>query len=214
LLASAGLAGARALVITFRQSNDALQILEYVTAARPGLPVLIRAAGDTDLDRLLEAGATAVVPEAMETSLALAARLLLLLGMPEQEIGDTVDGVREDGYRPLRGFIPGQTPLGKEGSARYEQYLHAVPVVRDAWVIGGSLAEIDLARWGVMVSALRRDGIKVAEPIADTRLRSGDVLILTGTKQALQRAEGYLRKGHRQYWRRAPVSPRRPQRER
>jgi CPA2 family monovalent cation:H+ antiporter-2 len=197
LLESVGLASARALVITFRDMEAALKILDHVRVVQPGMPTLLRAADDADLDRLLQAGAAEVIPETLESSLTLAAHLLLLLGAPANTVLNTVWEVREARYRPLRGFIPDQVLHGREGSARYHQYLHAVPLSKSARVVGHTLAQINPARWGVSVIALRRRDIRVAEPTPETVLQEGDILILSGTKQALRRVESYLQKSRR-----------------
>jgi voltage-gated potassium channel Kch len=73
---------ARAVAITFANTPVALKILHNVHQQRPELPVIVRTVDDSEIDRLLEAGATEVVPEVLEGSLMLASHSLLLLGVP------------------------------------------------------------------------------------------------------------------------------------
>jgi CPA2 family monovalent cation:H+ antiporter-2 len=46
------------------------------------VPVIVRTIDDTDLEKLRAAGATEVVPEAIEGSLMLASHALALVGVP------------------------------------------------------------------------------------------------------------------------------------
>ena len=54
---AAGLAKARAVAITFADTPVALKILHHVHSVRPELPVIVRTLDDSEIDRLLEAGA-------------------------------------------------------------------------------------------------------------------------------------------------------------
>src|SRR5574337_386937 len=69
VLIAAGLARASALVITYLDVQAALKVLANVRAHAPHVPVIVRTQHDQDLDRLRQAGATEVVPEAIEGSL-------------------------------------------------------------------------------------------------------------------------------------------------
>jgi len=53
---------------------------------RPDMPVIVRTRDEGDLDRLLAAGATEVVPDTFESSLMLASHALVLLGVPLRRV--------------------------------------------------------------------------------------------------------------------------------
>lgn len=58
---------------------------------------------------------------------------------------------------------------------------------------GKSLGDLDLrARYGVNVLLLKRDSQILVAPGGETQLRSGDVLVVVGEKQALARLESVL----------------------
>jgi len=61
-LASAGLAKARAVVITFADTPVALKILHHVRHLKPAVPVIVRTQDDAEIDKLSAAGATEIVP--------------------------------------------------------------------------------------------------------------------------------------------------------
>ena len=70
--------------------------------------------------------------------------------------------------------------------------LHSVLLTPGARAVGQTLAELDLARVGCEVSAIRRRGIKAVEPAAETRLEAGDVVVVLGAADAVEAAEQRL----------------------
>jgi CPA2 family monovalent cation:H+ antiporter-2 len=65
-LMAAGLARAAAVVVSYHDTPSALKILRLVQEHAPSVPVVVRTVDDTDIDKLRAAGATEVVPEAIE----------------------------------------------------------------------------------------------------------------------------------------------------
>ena len=58
--------------------------------------------------------------------------------------------------------------------------------------VGKRIGDLDLAVIGVDVTAVRRRGIRGAEPTPDMVLHAGDVLVLRGLTEALELAEERL----------------------
>ena len=100
-LMAAGLGRASAVVVSYHDTPSALKILQLVRAHAPKVPVIVRTIDDTDLERLRDAGATEVVPEAIEGSLMLAAQALALVGVPMQRVIRITRDARDKRY-PLR----------------------------------------------------------------------------------------------------------------
>ncbi len=194
VLAAAGLPRARAVAVSFNDTPTALRILEAVRERRPELPVIVRTIDDRDLDLLRKAGATEVVSEALEGSLMMGAHLLVLLGSPGARVIKQVRAVQRDRYRMLRGFFHGQDEAEME-EARYPERLHSVTLLPDARAVGRRLGEAGLDETKVTVTAVRRGGIRGPQPVPDTRLKAGDVLVLYGTPEALDEAERILLQG-------------------
>ena len=61
--------------------------------------------------------------------------------------------------------------------------------------IGRSIAEIDLERFGVAVTAIRRRGIRAISPAPEARFEAGDVVVLMGVPDALAAGENRLLQG-------------------
>ena len=65
-----------------------------------------------------------------------------------------------------------------------------------AAVVGRTLGEFALDRFGVGVSAVRRRGIRGLSPGGETRVEAGDVVVLPGLPTGLGAAEQHLLSGH------------------
>ena len=85
-LMAAGLARASAVVVTYLETPSALRVLAHIQEHAPQVPVIVRTQDDHDLEVLQQAGATEVVPEAIEGSLMLASHALALLGVPMRRV--------------------------------------------------------------------------------------------------------------------------------
>ncbi|ADE16612.1 sodium/hydrogen exchanger [Nitrosococcus halophilus Nc 4] len=189
ILHAAGLERAQAVVITFNDTRSALKALGHIHASRPDISILVRTIDDTHLEELLNAGATEVIPDALEASLTLAAHILLLLGVPIRRVLRRSTEVRADRYSLLRTFFHGRR------SPRRRERLQVFRVPKGGYAVGRTLQELALGRHGVTVTAVRRQGIRRANPTPEMRIEAEDALILHGSPEALQRADRRLLTG-------------------
>jgi monovalent cation:H+ antiporter-2, CPA2 family len=190
-LVAAGIARAAALVISYNDAHSALRVIHFAHELKPALPVIVRTQDDADLDRLLAAGATEVVPEVFEGSLMLGSHALVLLGVPLNRVVRRVREARDTRYRLLRGYFHGADDSSEFDEDAHER-LHSVRVEDGAVAVGQTLGAIDLKAAGVEVTAVRRRGIRGADPSAELVLQAGDVVVLRGQPEALERAEDRL----------------------
>lgn len=89
------------VVITVDSTTSSLATLAYLRRACPQVPVISRARDLASSTRLLEAGATRAYPEMIEASLRLGASALEVLNVPDEEVNEMVQNVRDLGYRPV-----------------------------------------------------------------------------------------------------------------
>jgi CPA2 family monovalent cation:H+ antiporter-2 len=190
-LTSAGLSKARALAITFADTSVAQKILHHVQQLRPDLPVIVRTRDDTEIDKLIAAGATEVVPEVLEGSLMLASHSLLLLGVPLNRVLANIRQIREERYSLFRGFFRGATDVA--ASDEDQPRLHTVVLPDRAYAAGRSLSELELA--DVDVTGVRRRSARSVRPDAEWRFESGDAVVLLGRAADIARAEQRLLEG-------------------
>ena len=64
-----------------------------------------------------------------------------------------------------------------------------------AWSIGRTLAEVRSHDVAVSFTGVRRHGILGREPAGDTVLRDGDIVVIYGQPEDLERAEAVLLAG-------------------
>lgn len=105
MLAKLGARTARAFVVTPNSSAAAEMMVEEIRKAWPDAAIHARARDAADARRLAAAGATDVVPEALEASLQLAARVLATIGLPEDAIDNRLDVERASQLKQM-GDVP------------------------------------------------------------------------------------------------------------
>ena len=189
VLESVGIANARLLVIGHHDLPAALAVLDAVRSLRPGLPVMVRATDESQVDKLRAAGATEVVPETLEAALMITAHALLLLDVPLARVLRRIQQQRTGRYQLLKEFIRGDAPYLDEDAPAAER-VHPVVLPERSGAIGKTIGELELP--GVSVTALVRKGERHLDPPADTRLEPGDVLVLFGPDADVHRSEDSL----------------------
>ena len=189
-LIAAGVYRASALVVTYANTASALRVLHLVHELAPTLPVIVRSHDDTDLDLLKKAGAAEVVPEALEGSLMLASHALVMMGVPLRRVVHRVQSARDERYAALRGYFHGSSDIGDDAEHTYVR-LHSVILCDGAGSIGKRIEELELHEVGAEVTVIRR-GKQRLEVTQRTELEMGDVVVLRGSAEAVDRAEGRL----------------------
>jgi CPA2 family monovalent cation:H+ antiporter-2 len=192
-LVSAGLARARAVVVTFDDTPTALKILHHVQHQRPELPVIVRTRDDSELDRLIAAGATEVVPEVLEGSLMLASHSLLVLGVPLARVLARIRSIREERYGLFRGFFHGASDQA-DAAENLQPRLRTLVLDERAHAVGRSLGSLGVDGL-VDVTGVRRRGARSITPGSDWQFEPGDAVVLLGRPSELARAEKLLLKG-------------------
>jgi CPA2 family monovalent cation:H+ antiporter-2 len=192
-LMAAGLARANAVVVSYPDTPSALKILRLVREHASAVPVLVRTIDDSDLERLRAAGATEVVPEAIEGSLMLAGHALALVGVPMRRVLRVVQEAREARYGLLRGWFHGRDDDGIE--ELQQARLTSVTLPPAAACLGETIGDQALHAIGVAVASVRRAAGAVQKPADDMVLAAGDTLVLSGRPEPLALAEAKLLNG-------------------
>jgi CPA2 family monovalent cation:H+ antiporter-2 len=189
-LVAAGIYRASAMVITYANTASALKVLRLVHELAPTLPVIVRSHDDTDLDQLKREGAAEVVPEALEGSLMLASHALVMMGVPLRRVVHRVQSARDERYAALRGYFHSADDLADDPEHLYVR-LHSVILRDGASAIGKRIDQLALDQVGAEVTTIRR-GKERLEVTPTTTLARGDVVVLRGQADAVERAEGRL----------------------
>jgi CPA2 family monovalent cation:H+ antiporter-2 len=191
-LMAAGLHRASAVVITYLDTANALRVLHHTHEHAANVPVVVRTIDDVDLEKLRQAGATEVVPEAIEASLMLASHALALVGVPMRRVIRIVQDQRDARYNLLRGFFRGSDDDSAD-ELQHER-LASVTLPTGSNAARRPLRSFALHALGVRVVSLRRGNGKSALTSDDSVLESGDILVLSGKAEALAVAEHKLLK--------------------
>ncbi|HET7526946.1 MAG TPA: cation:proton antiporter, partial [Burkholderiaceae bacterium] len=173
-LMAAGLVRASAVVVSYPDTTSALKILQLVHEHAPRVPVIVRTIDDSDLEKLREAGAAEVVPEAVEGSLMLAAQALALVGVPMRRVIRITRDARDARYGLLRGYFHGadDDTVVELQQAR----LASVTLPMASSCLGRPLREQALHATGVQVVSLRLASGRVLVPEDGHVLAAGDTL--------------------------------------
>ena len=195
ILAHAGLAGARELVIAIRAEGSAEKIARDARAANPDLRIVARADGEDGVRALVEAGVNEVVRPELEGGIELMRHTLLDLGFRPRKIQGYVDDLRESGYEALGDGARAKRALAfkRLAAAMSELDIRWVSVTEGSAADGRTLAELDLrAQTGANAVALRHAGD--LQPMVDPAmvLEPGDSLGLLGSDDQLDAAEALL----------------------
>jgi CPA2 family monovalent cation:H+ antiporter-2 len=194
-LLAAGLSRASVVIITFADIDAALRVIHRVRELRPDVAIVSRAREQDDVEKLYAAGAAEVVPEALESSVMLATHALALSGIPMHKVIKRLREMREQHYSLLRGFFHGATDAGAHLADADQPRLHAVTLTPGIWAIGRRVGEIDLAKVGAGVTAIRRRSQRALKLEPQLELIEGDVVVLIGTAAAVTAGEEVLLRG-------------------
>ena len=192
-LMAAGLARASAVVITYLGEGAALKVLGNTHTHAPQVPVIVRTQDDHALDKLRAAGATEVVPEAIEGSLMLASHALALVGVPMRRVIRIVQDQRDARYNLLRGFFHGADDDSVDELQQERLVTLTLPLAAKA--SGKPLSHFDLEALAIRVLSLRHQSGRTSPVAPELVLQGGDTLVLSGKAGALAVAEQKLLKG-------------------
>lgn len=189
----AGLARARALVITVPDETIASTIVASARDLNPQLSLIVRAASEEGVRNLSRLGANHIVHPELEGGLELVHHTLLQLGFPLREVHEYAEAVRHDHYDI------------QVSSTDEHRSLHELMIAEDSieitWLklepgsplLGVSLLEANIrARCGASVVALIRGEKLIANPKSSTVFEVGDKLGLIGEDDQIQSAKSCL----------------------
>ena len=192
-LMAAGLARASAVVITYLDVPAAMKVLAHTQSHAPQVPVIVRTQDDLDLQKLQQAGATEVVPEALEGSLMLASHALALVGVPMRRVIRAVQDQRDARYNLLKGYFHGSDDDTLE-EAEHERLTTVTLPLASPW-LGKCVIDLNFHAMGVRLVSLRRASGKTEAVHDHTVLEMNDTLVISGIPRTLAIAEEKLLKG-------------------
>lgn len=195
VLLAAGLPRAKAVALTYADVASAIKVLHVVREARPDIPIVVRAADDSQLDMLKNAGATEVVPELLEASLMLAMQTLGQLGVPTARTMERVREIRGQRYESLRHFYRSEEDRLRDALTAQPEPRRSIEMPLAAHAVNKSYGQLDLARFSVKLIGFVRRGVRTDKPSESAIVAADDVVILAGEPKKLEAAERFLLAG-------------------
>jgi len=164
-----------------------------VRQVNPHARILVRARRVGDIEELERLGADEVIPSEFETSIELFVRLLTHLGVPRHVVRVQESLIRVGHYRALRGVGTRRLIRGLLGKIVMGGILETAQVMKGSAAAGRTLADLDLRRTtGATVLSIVRGEVPQPTPDGPTRLHAGDLLVVYGPHEAIDRALGLL----------------------
>ncbi|MFQ3581449.1 MAG: cation:proton antiporter [Chloracidobacterium sp.] len=190
VLHAAGIERARVMVVAISDATATRRIAALAREVNPNLHIIVRTRFVSEMNGLYTLGVQQVIPEEFETSLEIFARVLREYGLSRSYIQQQVETIRREGYRLLDAECPGREVLMSELATIIENATTtAMRFPPNAAAVGRSLRELALRpTCGVTIVAVQRGTQTVVNPDADFVLEAGDVAVLLGNPENLERA--------------------------
>jgi CPA2 family monovalent cation:H+ antiporter-2 len=184
-----GAAHARAAVVAVGDPGATRRIVTQLRQLSPNLRILVRARRVEEIRELERLGANEVIPSEFEVSIELFVRLLQHLGVPRHIVRIQESIIRTEHYRALRGLGTTDEMLAQTRQLVAGGILETARVMEGSEATGQTLAELALReRTRAMILSVVRDEEPLPAPGGDTRLRAGDLLVIFGPHEAIDRA--------------------------
>jgi CPA2 family monovalent cation:H+ antiporter-2 len=186
-LVHAGIHTAKALVISFPDIKMSEHTSREVKRLRADLPLIVRTRDDRHLEQLLDSGADEVIPDTLESSMMLAQHTLSTLGLAQTAIDEMLADAREGQYARIRAFFhSAEDDVDVDNPDHH--HMHSIEVMDDSYANGKTIDSLkSLPK--INIVALRRNGVRSEDPLLDTPLKLGDVLVVEGRPDDIQCAE-------------------------
>jgi CPA2 family monovalent cation:H+ antiporter-2 len=189
VLAELGVLTARAAVVAVADPAATRRIVSLIRQMNGDLRLLVRARYVAEIHELERLGADEVIPSEFETSIEIFARLLAHLGVPRHVVRVQESLVRVGHYRALRGLGVSTEILAETRRIIAGGLLETAQVMEGSEVCGRSLDELALRRRiGVSILNIVRDERPLPSLDGTTRLEPGDLVVLYGSHQGLDRS--------------------------
>jgi len=206
VLERVGAHNARVLAVVVSDPVSIRRITDAARRLNPALHIITRTRFLSEMEPLLELGASDVIPEEFETSVEIFTRVMMRYLVPRGEIERFTEEVRSEGYEMLRAT----EVRGDSFCTLNRQFpgmdVSAITVEPGCILDGQTLQESELRRThGLTVVAVGREGEVMGNPDGTLRLQAGDVAYVFGAHADIAAKAG-LFSGRRRPWEEAGQS--------
>jgi CPA2 family monovalent cation:H+ antiporter-2 len=184
---------AKVLVVAISDPFITRRAVQIAKGLNPKLHVVVRTRYLRELEELHQLGADDVVPEEFETSIEIFALVLRTYKMPQAFVTEKANKVRREGYALLRRSESPELSHRLRDGTLNDAEVETCRIENDSPAQGKTLAELSIrAHSGVSVIAWTHSGVTQSNPSENTRLQTGDIVVLLGSRAQIQRAISLL----------------------
>jgi CPA2 family monovalent cation:H+ antiporter-2 len=159
----------------------------------PKIHIVVRTRYLRELEELHQLGADDVVPEEFETSIEIFALVLRTYNMPQDFVMRKAEQVRREGYALLRRSELPELAHHLRGGTLTDVEVETCRIEEHSPAVGQTLLQLALRpKTGASIIALTRGGVTESNPSEKTRLFAGDIVVLLGSRDEIQRAMGFI----------------------
>lgn len=185
---------ARLLVVAISDPVSTRRMVAIARHENPDLYIIVRTRYLIEVEELQALGANEVIPEEFETSIEIFTRVLARYNFPRGIITDMADLVRSGGYTALRMTEVPRGQLFEKCEWLPELELDGFRVPEGSHLEDRSITELQVRKkTGATIIAVRRGQEVVPNPPPEFRFRPRDIVLLTGDREAMDRALQFFR---------------------
>jgi monovalent cation:H+ antiporter-2, CPA2 family len=184
---------ARVLVIAISDPFMARRAVQVARSLNSKIHIVVRTRYLRELEELHQLGADDVVPEEFETSIEIFALVLRTYNMPQDFVMRKAEQVRREGYALLRRSELPELAHHLRGGTLADVEVETCRIEEHSPAVGKTLLQLALRpKTGASIIALTRGGVTESNPSEKTKLFAGDIVVLLGSRDELQRAMGFI----------------------
>jgi CPA2 family monovalent cation:H+ antiporter-2 len=197
VLERVGIEHARVLVFAIAAPADERRGVAVARNLSKTVRIVVRTRYVSEIEELRRLGADEVIPEELETSVEIFARVLRRYGVEVNRIRRLVDEVRGDHYGLLLTRERSVTSRIGDALAPLGERVRLETVVVEAGTLAANQSPASLSlrkTTGATVIAVVRRGAVTYSPEPSTLFEVGDEVLLVGDADALEKARSYFEK--------------------
>jgi CPA2 family monovalent cation:H+ antiporter-2 len=187
---------AKVLVVAISDPFITRRTVQVAKLLNPKVHVVVRTRYLRELEELHDIGADDVVPEEFETSIEIFALVLRTYNLPQDFITMKAEQIRREGYALLRRSELPELAHHLRGGTLTDAEVETCRIDDDSPAVGKTFGELSIRpRTGASVIAWTRNGVTESNPSLKTKLNSGDIVVLLGSRLQIRRAMSLLLSG-------------------